>query len=76
MTMRFTRRIAVLALVLISGLGTLSAIAGEDVAAGPSVYERLGEMDGIAKIVKDTIALHHENPVLAHYFDGVDDACS
>jgi len=73
MTMRITRRITVLALTLMSGLTALSAVAEEDVAAGSSVYERLGEMDGIAQIVKDTIALHHENPVLAHYFDGVDD---
>ena len=73
MTMRITRRIAVLALTLVSGLATLNAYAGDDGAAGPSLYERLGEMDGIAQIVKGTIARHHENPVLAHYFEGVDD---
>ena len=73
MTMRITRRIAVLALTLLSGLTALNTYAGDDAAAGPSVYERLGEMDGIAQIVKDTIALHHKNPVLAHYFEGVDD---
>jgi len=73
MTMRFTRRLAVLALTLMSGLMTLNAFAGEDEAAGPSVYERLGEMNGISKIVTDTVALHHKNPDIAHFFDGVDD---
>ena len=73
MTLRITRRIAVLALTILSGLITLNAFAGEEEAAGPSIYERLGEMDGIAQIVKDTIALHHENPDIGHYFDGVDD---
>lgn len=73
MTMRITRRFAVLVLTLISGFATLNAFAGEDEATGPSVYERLGEMDGIARIVNDTIALHHKNPDIAHYFDGVDD---
>jgi len=52
---------------------TLNAFAGEDEAAGPSVYERLGEMNGISKIVTDTVALHHKNPDIAHFFDGVDD---
>ena len=46
MTMRITRRIAVLALTLLSGLTALNTYAGDDAAAGPSVYERLGEMDG------------------------------
>jgi hemoglobin len=74
MTPKLTRRIAVLALTIMSGLMTLTAFAGEEEAAGPSLYERLGEMDGIAQIVTDTVALHHENPDLAHFFDGVDDA--
>ncbi len=73
MTQRVTRRIAGLALVLMSGLITMSAAAGDDEAAGPSLYERLGEMDGIHKIVTDTVALHHENPDIAHFFDGIDD---
>ena len=34
---------------------------------------RLGEMDGIGNIVRDTIALHHANPDVSHYFEGVDD---
>jgi len=74
MTMRFTRRLAVLALTLMSGLITLNAFAGEDEAAGPSLYERLGEIDGITRIVTDTVALHHKNPDIGHYFDGIDDA--
>jgi len=48
-------------------------MAGEDESAGPSVYERLGEMNGIRRIVTDTVALHHKNPDIAHFFDGVDD---
>ena len=74
MTKRLTRRFAGLALILMSGLITTGAMAGEDEAAGPSVYERLGEMDGITQIVTDTVALHHKNPKLAHFFDGIDDA--
>ena len=73
MTTRLTRRFAGLALILMSGLITTAAMAGEDEAAGPSVYERLGEMDGITQIVTDTVALHHKNPKLAHFFDGIDD---
>jgi hemoglobin len=73
MTMRFIRRFTVL-LILMSGLITTSALAGDDEAAGPSVYERLGEMDGITRIVTDTVALHHKNPDIGHYFDGIDDA--
>jgi hemoglobin len=64
---------AIVALTMLSGLFTLNAFAGDEEAAGPSLYERLGEMDGIAKIVKDTVALHHENPAIGHFFDGVDD---
>ena len=73
MNRSFTQRIAGLTLILMSGLITTGAMAGEDESAGPSVYERLGEMDGISKIVNDTIALHHKNPDIGHYFDGIDD---
>lgn len=58
----------ILGFVLLSG----SAFAGEGDAAAPSLYERLGEMDGINAIVADTISLHLENEEIAHYFDGVD----
>ena len=68
------KNFAVLALTLMSGLFTLNAIAADDAAAGPSLYERLGAMDGITRIVKDTIALHHANPDIGHFFEGVDDA--
>ena len=73
MTTRIKRRVALMALTMIAGFFSLSAFAGEEEAAGPSLYERLGEMDGIRQIVTDTVALHHENPTLAHYFEGVDD---
>ena len=58
----------VLGLVLATG----SAAAGDDNATQASLYERLGEMDGISAIVADTISLHLENEEIAHYFDGVD----
>jgi hemoglobin len=74
MTTRYIRRFAGLALIVMSGLITTTALAGDDEAAGPSLYERLGEMDGIARIVTDTVALHHKNPDIGHYFDGIDDA--
>jgi truncated hemoglobin YjbI len=73
MTTKITQRFAGLALLLMSGLITTSALAEEDEAAGPSLYERLGEMDGIHQIVTDTVALHHENPDISHFFDGIDD---
>jgi hemoglobin len=73
MTTKFARVIIGLAFTLMSGMITLNAFAGDDEAAGPSLYERLGETDGIRQIVTDTVALHHENPDIAHFFDGVDD---
>lgn len=73
MTTTITRRLAVFALAITAGLFSLTAVAGNEEAAGPSIYERLGEMDGIHQIVTDTVALHHANPEIGHYFDGVDD---
>ena len=73
MTTKITRRLALMALTMIAGFFSLSAVAGEEAAAGPSIYERLGEMDGIRQIVTDTVALHHENPDIGHFFDGIDD---
>jgi len=63
----------VLALTLVSGLISLGAFAGDDEATGPSLYDRLGAWDGIAKIVSNTVALHHENPTIGHYFTDVND---
>jgi hemoglobin len=48
-----------------------ASFAGEAEEA-PSLYERLGSWDGIGQIVNDTIALHQENPDIAHYFENVD----
>lgn len=49
------------------------AMAGDETAAaGPTLYERMGGMDGVNAIVSDTIALHLENADIAHYFEGVD----
>ena len=73
MTTRIARTSAGLLLALMSGLITLNAFAGDDEATGPSLYERLGAQEGLSQIVNDTIALHHKNPEIAHYFEGVDD---
>ncbi len=68
-----TRRLTVLALTFMASVMSISTFASEDEAAGPSLYERLGAMEGIARMVDDTIALHHKNPDIAHFFAGVDD---
>jgi hemoglobin len=73
MTNKVTRHFAVLTLVLISGFIAVGAYAEHHEAAGPSLYERLGGEEGLSAIAKDTIALHHENPAIAHYFEGIDD---
>ena len=74
MTTRLIRRTTFLLLTLATGFLSSAALAGDGDAAAPSLYDRLGAMDGIHDIVSDTIALHHENPDIAHYFEGVDDA--
>jgi hemoglobin len=77
MTKTIRRRFAAIALTMMTGFITLNAFAEHHEAAveaaGPSLYERLGGEKGLNSIVKDTIALHHENPTIAHYFEGVDD---
>ena len=71
MNMRITRRIAAVTLLSISTLFALGAAADEE--AAPSLYERLGAAEGLTQIINDTIALHHKNPDIAHYFADVDD---
>jgi hemoglobin len=73
MSTKFAKALAVIAITLISSTVTTSAVAGDEVAAAPSLYERLGAWDGISKIAYDTLALHHKNPAIAHYFVGIDD---
>ncbi len=73
MRMILIRRLTVLTLTLMASAISMNAFASEDQVAAPSLYERLGAVDGLNKIVNDTIALHHENPDIAHFFDGVDD---
>lgn len=72
MKMRITRRIVAITLLSMSTFFTLG-VAAEEEAATPSLYERLGGDEGLTKIIRDTIALHHENPDIAHYFTDVDD---
>jgi len=51
-----------------------AAEAQEETAstAATSLYERLGAWEGIEQIVWDTLDLHMNNPVIKHYFKGVD----
>ena len=42
MTTSITRRLTLLALTMMAGLFSLSSFAGDEEAAGPSLYERLG----------------------------------
>jgi hemoglobin len=48
-------------------------VAAEEEVVAPSLYERLGGDEGLTKIIRDTIALHHKNPDIAQYFTDVDD---
>ncbi len=68
-----TRRLTVLALTFMASVMSISTFASANETAGPSLYERLGAVEGIARMVDDTIALHHKNPDIAHFFAGVDD---
>jgi hemoglobin len=67
-----TRRVVTITLLLMSTFFTLG-VAAEQQAAAPTLYERLGGDEGLTNIVRDTIALHHENRDIAHYFADVDD---
>ena len=68
------KTLRIITLSLLSALAMLTAsVAADEPAEAPSLYERLGAADGLEKIVRDTIALHHENPDIAHYFADVDD---
>lgn len=73
MRMTLTRRLTVLTLTLMASALSMNAVASEDQAAAPSLYERLGAAEGINQIVSDTVALHHKNPDIGHYFEGIDD---
>jgi|GEM_PF-923123 len=73
MSNKFVKGFAILALTLSSGIVTSSAFAGDDAAAAPTLYERLGAWEGIEKIVHDTLALHRKNPAIAHYFTDIED---
>jgi hemoglobin len=48
------------------------AFAGEEAAAEPTLYDRMGSWDGIDKIVADTLALHLENEEIVDILDGID----
>jgi hemoglobin len=76
MSNKFVKGFAILALTLSSGIVTLSAFAGDDAAAAPTLYERLGAWEGIEKIVHDTLALHRKNPAIAHDFTDIEDGPS
>lgn len=62
-----------LAVVLFSLLFLqFSPALAQDSAAGPSLYQRLGEMEGIENIVRKTVELHEVNPVIAAYVKHID----
>ncbi len=72
MKMKITPGLVAISLISLSAFFTLAATA-EEQAVAPSLYERLGGEEGLTKIVKDTIALHHENRDIRHYFVDIDD---
>ena len=72
MKMGITRNIVAIALLAMSTFFALG-VAAEEEAAAPSLYERLGGDEGLTKIVRDTIALHHKNPDISNHFTEVDD---
>jgi hemoglobin len=73
MKRKILRNLAFCTLAIASSMITTSAFAGnEEAVTEPTLYERMGSADGLAQIVKDTIALHQKNPAISHYFDDVD----
>ncbi len=73
MTSHLMKTLAIVALAL--SLTALIPTAHADGAAAdeaPTLYARLGEWDGINRIVRDTIANHRKNPAIAHYFSTTD----
>lgn len=74
MITNLTRRVAIVAISLVTGLVSFGAFAEHHEAAAPLLYERLGSWDGITTIVTNTVALHHENAKIGSFFEGVDDA--
>lgn len=73
MNTKIAKGIALLAMALLGAIPVSSAFAGDEAAAAPSLYERLGASEGIGNIVRDTVALHHKNPAISHYFSDVND---
>ena len=73
MKQTLTSRFSAFALLLTAMTISSGALAGEDEAATASLYERLGGMDGLGQIVTHTVALHHDNPTIGRFFEGVDD---
>ncbi|MBT8063147.1 MAG: group 1 truncated hemoglobin [Gammaproteobacteria bacterium] len=47
-------------------------VTAEEPPAGPTLYQRLGETEGIESIVRKTVALHEANPVIAAYVRHID----
>lgn len=72
---KLTKSLAMFYAFVAAGMCGISVTAfAEDTATPtPTLYERLGGWDGINQVVRDTIAKHHANPAIAHYFEKVDD---
>jgi len=60
------------ALLLLAASPASGAELQVPVPESPTLYERLGAWDGIARIVADTVALHERNPAISHYFRDID----
>jgi hemoglobin len=68
-----SKTVALFYLTFVSGLLTVGLTAQADESTTATLYERLGGWDGIDRVARDTIARHHKNPAISHYFDKVDD---
>ncbi|MDH3351965.1 MAG: group 1 truncated hemoglobin [Gammaproteobacteria bacterium] len=72
---KIAKTLAICFLTVASMAFTISPTAFADAPAGQTttLYERLGGWDGINQVVRDTIARHHDNPAISHFFENVDD---
>lgn len=50
----------------------MGIIQADETVAGPSLYQRLGEQEGIESIVRKTIELHEANPTISAYVKHID----
>jgi hemoglobin len=63
---------ALIVLLSLTSVLWLTPAVSDEPEAGPSLYQRLGETDGIESIIRKTIELHSENPQIAAYVKHID----